>query len=269
MKNPLISIVVPTKNSERPLRKTLDSIKAQTYRDYEIIIVDGFSTDKTEEVAREYTDKFYTSSASLPGARNVGFSKAIGEIYASIDSDMILEPTVLEEAVKRSKDADIFVIPEVGYGDDFISRCKDLEKRCYHGDAVIEAARIFPRKVYESVNGYDGQLLFGEDWDIHCRMKEKHRIGRLQSKLYHNTEHISFFSNIKKAYGYGKTLPRYLAKRHSQINEWLDFKKIFFIKHFSKLKKEPIYAFGLFVIKSMEYAAGLSGFIVAKVKGSE
>ncbi len=264
----MISIVIPTKNSERLLRKTLDSIKAQTYQDYEIIIVDGFSADKTEEIAREYTDKIYTSSASLPGARNFGYSKARGEIYASIDSDMILEPTVFEEAVKRSKDADIFVIPEVGYGNDFISRCKDLEKRCYHGDAVIEAARIFPRKVYDSVNGYDDRLLFAEDWDIHCRMKEKYRIGRLQSKIFHNTEGICLFANIKKAYGYGKTLPRYLAKNHPQVNEWLDPKKIFFIRHFSKLKKEPVYAFGLFVIKSTEYAAGLAGFVAAKISES-
>jgi len=265
MKNPLISIVIPTKNSEKTLRKTLDSIKVQIYGNYEIVIVDGFSTDKTEEIAREYTDKFHTSAASLPGARNEGFARVEGQIYASIDSDMILEPMVLGEAVKRIKEAKALVVPEVGYGRDFISRCKDLEKRCYHGDEVIEAARIFTREVYDAVNGYDDGLLFGEDWDIHCRIKKETGVGRLQSKIYHNTEHLSFFSNIKKAYKYGKTLPRYIAKGHPQTKEWLDVKKIFFIRHFSKLRKEPVTAVGLFFIKCTEYAAGITGYLSAKL----
>ena len=80
----LLSIVIPTKNSERTLRECLESIKRQSYKNYEIIIVDGYSRDRTEEIARQYTDKFYSSTAVTPGARNIGFSRAKGDVFFSI-----------------------------------------------------------------------------------------------------------------------------------------------------------------------------------------
>lgn len=261
----LLSIVIPTKNSGKTLKQCLDSIKTQTYRDYELIIVDGHSRDGTIEIAKQFTDKIFTRGVTLPAARNFGFSNAKGGVFVSIDSDQILEEKVLEEIAAGISGHGALIIPEVGYGSNFMSRCKDLEKRCYLEDPVIEAARAFTREAFEAVEGYDPTLHFGEDWDIHLRIKERFTIGRVASRMLHSTEHLSLQSDLKKAYLYGKSLPRYMDKNHHHSRQWGDPKRHFFIRHFRKLIKEPKYAFGLTVIKLMEYAAGLAGFISVKL----
>jgi glycosyltransferase involved in cell wall biosynthesis len=261
----LISVVIPTKNSGETLLKCLQSLEAQTLRDFELIIVDGCSTDSTVAIARRFTDKVFVSSCSLPSARNLGFSQAQGEIFISIDSDMILESGLLAETAEKAAEYDALIITEVGYGTNFISRCKDLEKRCYVGDPIIESARVFRRRVFEDVGGYDGSLLFGEDWDIHCRVSDGFRIGRTESRVLHNTEAIALFEDLRKAYRYGRSLPNFLAKNHARTSEWLDPRRAFFIRKFPQLAKEPVSALGLFILKHLEYSAGFLGFVSTKL----
>jgi len=65
IKNPLVSITIPTLDSEKTLKITLESIKNQTFQDYEIIIVDSGSKDKTLEIAKQYTSKIYHDPRKL------------------------------------------------------------------------------------------------------------------------------------------------------------------------------------------------------------
>jgi glycosyltransferase involved in cell wall biosynthesis len=260
-----ISVVVPTKNSGENLRECLESIRSQTYQDFELIVVDGHSTDGTVRIAKEYAAKVLLSRRSLPGARNLGFSKANGSIFLSIDSDMILEEGLFEDIVRRFGAHGALVIPETGYGTSFFSRCKDLEKRCYIGDEIVESARAFRRSALEAVGGYDENLHFAEDWDLHCRLKEKFGIGRTISKVYHSTQHLSFSEDLRKAYFYGKTLPKYLDKKTKQSEKWHKPSKFFFIRHFGKLAREPVTGLGLTAIKCLEYSAGFLGFTCAKL----
>jgi glycosyltransferase involved in cell wall biosynthesis len=266
MNNPRISIVIPTKNSQKTLGLCLQSIKDQSYENYELIIVDGLSTDKTREIADQFINRIYSSNIGRSEARNFGFSKANGDIFLSIDSDMVLEKEVLGQIAANMDGHGGLILPEIGYGSDFLSRCKDLEKRCYIGDGIIESARAFSREAFESIGGYSTDLVFGEDWDIHSRIKKRFSIGRVNAKLLHNTQDLSLISDLKKAYLYGKTLPRYLAKGHDQQKEWLNLRNIFYIRHFSKLIKEPLYALGLFLIKSMEYSFGIIGYLASKLR---
>ncbi len=261
---PLISIVIPTKNSARTLRLCLESVYSQTFRDFEVIMVDAFSDDGTREIAREYGVRFMRSRASLPGARNLGFSRAKGDVFVSIDSDMVLEPAVMGDIAARIKEFDVLIIPEIGYGDDFISRCKDLEKRCYIGDPVIEAARAFRREAFLGAAGYDPALHFGEDWDLHQRVSAGKRIGRVPSRIMHNTVGVSMVSDLKKAYLYGRTSHRYFAKKPPQASRWLTVRQFFFFKNFGKLRREPVHALGLAAIKGSEYAAGILGYLSAR-----
>ncbi len=262
----MISIVIPTKNSAKTLKQCLESIKNQTYKDYELIIVDAFSNDDTEKIARRYTDKFFSSDAGMSAARNLGFSNAEGDIFISIDSDMIIEKNVLKEVAGEMGSYGGLIIPEVGYGKDYISRCKDLEKRCYIGDEYIESIRAFTSEAFNAVKGYDEKLLFGEDSDFHSRIKLKYSIGRIKSRLLHNTEYMSFISNLKKAYCYGRSLPEYLTRKHVR-KEHFNPSRMFFLRHFSKLVREPVFASGLFVIKGMEYGAGFIGYVSARLGG--
>lgn len=259
-----ISIVIPTKNSGKSIRKCLESIRNQTYQSFELIVVDGFSKDDTVEICKEFTDKIFVSDKSLPACRNIGFSNAKGDIFMSIDSDMILQEKMLEEVAEKMDGNGELIISEIGYGNDFVSKCKDLEKRCYIGDELVESARAFSRKAFEAVGGYDESLLFGEDWDIHERIQSRFKHGRIDARIMHNTENLCMIHNLKKAYGYGKSLPIYFSKERPR-DKWLNPTKIFFARHFSKLKKEPVTALGLTVIKGMEYGAGLAGVISYKL----
>ena len=85
---PFFSIIVPEHNSAKFMRKGLDSIKEQTFTDYELIIICDACTDNTVEIAREYTDKVYETNAKSAGvARNVGLENATGQWILFMDDD--------------------------------------------------------------------------------------------------------------------------------------------------------------------------------------
>ena len=261
MNTPLISIVIPTKNSGINIRNCLESIKKQDYRNYEVIIVDGFSTDDTRKAAESFGAKCLASSEKVSGARNLGFSNAKGSVFVSIDSDMILSPNVLGEIAHSIGKYDALIIPEVGIGSDFISRCKDLEKRCYLNDEVAESLRAFRRESFDAVGGYDPNLFFGEDADFNSRIKARFSVGRISARIMHDARHASLAKGLKKAYVYGHTLRSYLAKKSVQSSKWMAPGNIFFIKHFRKLAEEPVEGLGISIIKFAEYSAGLLGFL--------
>jgi len=86
---PQVSVIIPSYNRARYVTKAIDSVLAQTYRDYEIIVVDS-STDNTQEVLRAYSNKtryFYQERAGVSAARNLGIQQATGEWIALLDSD--------------------------------------------------------------------------------------------------------------------------------------------------------------------------------------
>ena len=88
MDKPFFSVIVPEHNSAEFMRKGLDSIKAQTFTDYELIIVCDACTDNTAEIAREYTDKVFEINAGRCGmARNKGMDEAEGEWLLFMDDD--------------------------------------------------------------------------------------------------------------------------------------------------------------------------------------
>ena len=85
---PFFSVIIPAYNSEKYIRKGLDSIKTQSFTDYELIIVCDSCTDNTEEIAKEYTDKVYISNCgSAGGSRNIGLDHATGEWILFMDDD--------------------------------------------------------------------------------------------------------------------------------------------------------------------------------------
>lgn len=85
---PFFSVIVPAYNSAKYIRKGLDSIKQQTFTDYELIIVCDSCTDDTEKIAREYTNNVYISNyGSAGGSRNIGLDHAIGDWILFMDDD--------------------------------------------------------------------------------------------------------------------------------------------------------------------------------------
>lgn len=145
MNNPLVSVIVPTYNSAEYLDTCLKSIKAQTYPNIELIVVDEQSSDGTPKIARKYTDKLYFGATERSAKRNYGAKIARGGFLLFIDSDQELSPQIVEECVREveSSKCQAIVIPEVSIGEGFWARCKALERSCYPLDDSVVAARFF------------------------------------------------------------------------------------------------------------------------------
>jgi glycosyltransferase involved in cell wall biosynthesis len=99
---PRVSVIIPTYNCSRYLGRAIDSVCAQTYKDYEILIVDDGSTDDTKDVAMQYGRKLtylYQQNRGVSAARNHAISKASGELLAYLDADDVWYSEKLERQV--------------------------------------------------------------------------------------------------------------------------------------------------------------------------
>ena len=110
--NPLLSIIIPTYNRAHLIGETLDSVLGQTYKNWECIIVDDGSTDKTPEVIANYIQKdsrfqFYNRPSDRPkganACRNFGYEISTGKYVKWFDSDDIMHPEFLEKQINVLK----------------------------------------------------------------------------------------------------------------------------------------------------------------------
>lgn len=271
MPNPIVSVIVPTKNSTRTLESCLLSIKNQTYKHIETIVVDNFSTDNTPEIAQKYAEKFYSRGPERSPQRNFGVKKSIGEYVVIIDSDMNLSKNVIKDCVEAFK-SDIriagIVIPEESFGQGFWAQCKKLERSFYVGVSYMEAARFFRRSDYIDLGGYNEQLVSGEDWDLSQRMESKGRISSIKNYIFHDEGKISLRGSVKKKFYYAKKFSAYkdsnkanhsITKQTSIIGRY-----VLFLKQPKKLFKNPAQGFGMLFMKTCEFGFGAAGYISGK-----
>ena len=108
-----ISIIVPIYNSEKHIKKCIDSLVNQTYKNIEIILVNDGSTDNTENIIKEYRDKrikyFENKNHGIGYSRNFGIKKAIGKYIMFVDSDDYLELDACCKVINNIKDSDMLV----------------------------------------------------------------------------------------------------------------------------------------------------------------
>jgi glycosyltransferase involved in cell wall biosynthesis len=267
---PLVSIIVPTRNSEQSLENCLASIKAQSYSPIELIIVDRDSTDTTKQIAEHYHAHVYNRGPERSAQRNFGATKATGHYLAVIDSDMELTPKVIADCVgtlTKDPQAQAVIIPEVSFGIGFWAQCKALERSFYEGQDDIEAARFFTRATYQDLDGYDTTLVAGEDWDLNQRLRAQGPILRIHSYIRHNEGHISLLKTLKKKYYYAQHAREYLAKSGTTSKLTASSGPLarykLFLSHPAKLFRNPVMGVAMLFMKTAEYAAGGFGYILA------
>lgn len=98
-----VSVVINTYNRAATLRNTLDGLRYQTYRDFEVIVVNGPSTDGTNELLARYTDMariYRCPEVHLSRSRNIGITQAAGDIVAFIDDDSVPDPRWIADLVE-------------------------------------------------------------------------------------------------------------------------------------------------------------------------
>ncbi|MFB9449441.1 glycosyltransferase family 2 protein [Dactylosporangium vinaceum] len=214
---PRVCVVVPTRDAERTLERCLASVRAQTYRNVELIVVDNHSGDTTRDIARRHADAVVVAGPERSAQRNHGWRMSGGEYVVFIDADMVLTDTVLADvlaAFQAEPGIGALVLPELAFGQGFLAQCRALEKRLYLGDGRVEAARAFPRRVLLDLGGYDEHLTAFEDWELPDRVRAAgYGIGRVASLVLHDEGRVGLRRAFRKKRYYGRWLPRYRQAR--------------------------------------------------------
>lgn len=179
---PKISIILPTYNGERFLRESLDSCLAQTYTNWELIIVDDCSTDHTMAIINAYAKKdgrihviSNKTNKKLPASLNAGFSVATGDYLTWTSDDNYYAPAALERmAAVLDKDARIsFVYANMNIIDEdgkiLSSKPQNAISTLYYG-SCIGACFLYRKSLYQKFGEYDTNLFCVEDYEFWMRL---------------------------------------------------------------------------------------------------
>ena len=254
----LVSIVIPTYNSEKALPLCIESIKRQTYRNIEVIVVDNFSTDRTVEIAKSYGAKVIQVRGERTKAKNIGLRHARGKYVLFIDSDMELTLTVIEECVRLAEsNSNIggIIIPEHSVGNNYWTKVRDFE-RSFYARTPIESPRFFRRDLALKVRGFDEDIVFYEETTLPLKIEKMgyNVRARIRPPILHHEENFSLTKWLRKKYYYGKSAFAYKQRYHNyalkQISPFYRL-KIFLGKR--RFYSRPTLALGIIVLKSLEY----------------
>jgi glycosyltransferase involved in cell wall biosynthesis len=262
-----VSVIVPTRNSAASLAACLESVRAQTYAPVELIVVDNGSEDATMEIARRIADSVVSAGPERSAQRNEGARRAAGTNLLFVDSDMVLEPAVVAECIAVTQAGRLagVVVPEQSFGEGFWGRCKTFERSFYVGDESIEAARFFPRAVFEAVGGFDEGLPAGpEDWDLHQRVRARGPIGRTAAIIRHDEGQPSLRRLMAKKYYYGQGMDAYRRRHPEAARKQLQLLRPAFVRGRGRLARHPVLTGGMLLMKTAEFAAGGMGLLRAR-----
>lgn len=227
-----VLIVIPTKNSERYLKSVIKSCFNQSYRNFEILIVDNNSDDNTLKIAEQNKITVINKGPERSYQKNFGANYSKDANYLLfLDSDALLEEKVLEECVYISEKnkLDMIIIPERHIGTSLWAKAKALERSFYLGDDSIECPWFFNKKSFLEVGGYSEEMFAGEDWDLFNRMiLKKFKYSRCNSYINHQLGDLKYFEYVNKKKYYGKNLKNFMKSNKK-----------------NSIKKIPIFRFNL------------------------
>jgi glycosyltransferase involved in cell wall biosynthesis len=266
---PLVSVIVPTKNSARTLEACLVSCRAQSVP-VQIVVVDNHSSDSTPEIARRHADILLMQGPERSAQRNAGVQAASGEFVAIIDSDMVLEPTVIQECLAAISGAAGVVIPERSFGDGFWSRAKALERSFYVGVSWMEAARFFRRADFLEVGGYDVSLTGPEDWEFSQRMSARGRLVSAKAWINHDEGSLRLSDTLRKKFYYAlgfagyKRDTRYRSDSRRQSSIFGRYR--LFFSDYRRLFAEPVLGCGMLFMKTCEFVVVAVGYVIGRLR---
>ncbi|MDJ0690560.1 MAG: glycosyltransferase [Xenococcaceae cyanobacterium MO_188.B32] len=180
-----VSVIIPTYNSGRYIEEAIDSVLAQTYTNYEIIVVDDGSTDNTSQIVQAYGDRvlyWYQENQGVASARNVGIEKAKGELIAFLDADDFFLPEKLAKQVAYFEEDSSLGMTISGWRlvDERGKKIFDAELWQYApqldlATAIIHkparpSATMLSRYWCQKVNGFNTSLSSAEDLDFLLRL---------------------------------------------------------------------------------------------------
>ena len=199
--NPLVSVIIPAFNVEKYIEETVSSVLNQTYTNFEIIVIDDSSTDKTPEIIENISKKnsrvklFSIEHAGRPAVpRNFGISKAHGELIAFLDSDDLWakEKLSAQIGILEKYPELIFVYSmRVTFGKVSLfsphyevlpllhKAARSYDDLISKGNSITCSSVLIKKKYLEEVNGFDEdpELKAVEDYDLWLRLSKSGSFG--------------------------------------------------------------------------------------------
>jgi glycosyltransferase involved in cell wall biosynthesis len=227
---PKVSICIPTYNRKKYLKETLESILAQTYKDYEIIVVDDGSTDGTEDMIKQLRVPItyqWQENGGDAAARNKLIELARGKYISFIDSDDLLFPDAIEQLVKvmETEAEDV-----VAYGSyvridqdgNVYGRCKrklysgNITNHLFQTIIVHSCGSMFPRKMLKDAVSFDTSLKVCSDYDLWLSLSTKYRFVALPCPTFKRRRHPDNLSivSFKNCLTEFKVLERFYYERN-------------------------------------------------------
>ncbi len=237
----VVSVIMPVYNVERYLRAAIDSVLAQTYPHWELILVDDGSTDSSPEICDEYGSNpnikvYHTANGGLSAARNYGLRQSTAPWVLFVDSDDMIHPQCLAALMEVQKHSQCEIVSATAQEDTepHFRRIgvptmrvhtweKAVELTLYQRRGMLNSmwGKLFARRLFEQDKFTEGILY--EDLDIFYRLYDKvDRVATTRARLYfyrmrpgsiihtwneHRTDVLTVMDKMEA----------YMAKRHPQL----------------------------------------------------
>ncbi|NEX14172.1 MAG: glycosyl transferase [Prosthecochloris sp.] len=190
---PEISIILPTYNREIPLLRAVRSVIDQTFSDWELIVVDDGSTDRTFERLSEFlkthdTIRYMKHSNRKPAlSRNAGIQASFGRYITFLDSDDYYLPEHLESRVsclEQHPETDLLSGGFCGDDDVYVPDCYHPGRKIHIQECILGATLFGKRNLFFSLEGF-GNLDYAEDTDLWKRASKRFNVKKLsEPKTY-------------------------------------------------------------------------------------
>ena len=197
MSHPAVSVIIPTHNRTNLLIAALDSVNAQTYRDYEVIVIDDGSTEPIEPSLQGHATRprvLHQPNLGPAAARNRGIQAAQADLVAFLDSDDLWLPTKLERfvnALRQDAACPLYFGPMSAIdaeGRPVSGRSKpccggQVTERLFCSSFVHVPTVVCRRQVLLDAGGFDESLPVCEDYDLWLRLSVDHSFGLIEEPL--------------------------------------------------------------------------------------
>jgi glycosyltransferase involved in cell wall biosynthesis len=197
----MISVVIPTYNEEKDIKGCLESLRKQSFKDFEIIVVDDGSTDKTTEIVKKYKVKLIKGEHKGPGfSRNIGAREAKGEILIFIDADMSFHKEYLKNLIAPIKGEVIGTTHDYEVAVNTKNKWSFLWGKIRVDENNVKDVPIFRairKDKFLEMGGFDPKYSYADDQTFWFKYKIKPVIAKNSTCYHKNPESLK--STFKQA----------------------------------------------------------------------